>query len=203
MIKAIIFDWGGVVIDWTNDIIYRYISKKFNIDFDYIKKKIGGELLKRLQSGEIDEKEMWKRFFSSLNMEPPGDCEKLWIEKLEELCKINKGVREIVKKLREKGYRTAILSNNEYSHAKWGKEVGTFDYFDLIVNSFEVRMRKPDERIYKLTLEKLGLTGEECVFIDNAEENLPPARKLGIHVIHFKNAEQLRKDLSKVLGHGI
>jgi len=203
MIKGIIFDWGGVIIDWTNDIIYRYISKRFNIDFAYTKKKLKYELLKKLYAGKIDEKEMWRRFFSSLNMELPDDYETLWIAKLEELCKINEGVMAIVKKLKQKGYKLAILSNNERSHAIWGKKIGSFQHFDIQVNSFEVHIIKPDERIYKLTLEKMGLKGEECVFIDDKEENLSPARKLGIHAIHFKNAEQLRKDLSKVLEHGI
>jgi len=203
MIKGVIFDWGGVVIDWQNDTLYRHISKRFNIDLDYIRKRIENDLLRLVQIGEIDGKEMWKRFFSSLDMELPEDYERLWLEKFEELCKINEKVMDMVKRLKEREYKTAILSDNEASHAAWGKKIGGFENFDIVVNSFEVKMLKPDEKIYNLTLDRLGLKAEECIFIDDKERNLPPAKKLGIHTIHFKNAEQLREDLAKVLGHGV
>jgi len=162
-----------------------------------------GELIKYVQTGKIDEKEMLRRFFSSVNMDLPEDYETLWTKKLKEKWKINEEVIDIAKSLKKHGYKIVLLSNIEPSVADLGEKKGGFDCFSPVILSFEVGMRKPDERIYKLTLDKIGLKGEECVFIDNAEKNLEPAKKLGIHTIHFKNAKQLRKDLSKVLGHGI
>jgi len=203
MIKGIIFDWGGVVIEWDDKKTYRYISERFNLDFDYTKWKIEYELLKDVQTGKIDEKEMWNRFFSSVNMKLPEDYETLWVKKFAEYWNVNEEVIDIVKSLKKRGYKTALLSNVEPSHADYGKKQGIFRHFSPVILSYEIGLRKPDDRIYMLTLDKLGLKREECVYVDDREENLKPARRLGIHTILSKNTKQLRKDLSKVLGHGI
>src|SRR6267143_918507 len=67
--------------------------------------------------------------------------------------------------------------------------------FEVFFSSCFVRIRKPDEGIYRLALEVTQRRAEECLFIDDRALNLECARQLGMRTIHFQNAAQLRQDL--------
>jgi putative hydrolase of the HAD superfamily len=60
-------------------------------------------------------------------------------------------------------------------------------------------MRKPELKIYRLTLKKLKVKPEECIFIDDKEKNLKPAKKLGIKTVLAKNPKQVIRDVCKIL----
>jgi putative hydrolase of the HAD superfamily len=86
---------------------------------------------------------------------------------------------------REAGVKVAMLSNsfglepfNPY------RELGMYDTFDALILSEVEQVRKPSPAIYQRALDVLGLTGPECVFVDDHAENLPPAEALGIRTIH-------------------
>ena len=78
------------------------------------------------------------------------------------------------------------------------KKFGFDAIFNPIVISGNVGVKKADVRIYKLLLEKLRASAEECLFIDNNPSNIDAAQSLGIRTILFKNAEQLRRELLKL-----
>jgi len=67
--------------------------------------------------------------------------------------------------------------------------------FEAFFSSCFVRIRKPDEAIYRLALEVTQRRAEECLFIDDRELNLECARQMGMHTIHFQSAAQLRQEL--------
>jgi len=93
---------------------------------------------------------------------------------------------ERVRTLRADGYRTAIVTNNvkEFSD-RWRRLIPVDELFELVIDSSEVGIRKPDPRIYQLTLERLGgLAPERAVFLDDFEINVDAARDLGLHGIH-------------------
>jgi putative hydrolase of the HAD superfamily len=75
---------------------------------------------------------------------------------------------------------------------------GLREIFSLFVSSCFVRLRKPEEGIYRLALDITQQPPEECCFIDDRPLNLDSASKLGMHVIQMKDAEQLRQDLQKL-----
>lgn len=91
-----------------------------------------------------------------------------------------------IRSLRESGLRTALLTNNvaEFGTA-WRSTFPVDDLFELVVDSSAVGLRKPDPRIYHLTLSQLALAPERCVFIDDNLDNVEAARSLGIHAVHF------------------
>src|SRR5690606_6593483 len=85
------------------------------------------------------------------------------------------------------GIRLAILTNNVREwHDLWRTKLAIDDLFELVVASGFEGVRKPEPEIYARTLERLGLAPDACVFIDDLEVNLPPARRLGMHTIHFR-----------------
>ncbi len=86
----------------------------------------------------------------------------------------------------ERGYDFVLLSNDV---AQWNTYLmelhGLNMYFEDVIVSGEVHMRKPQESIFRYTLERLGCAAEECVFVDNSAANLRAAEMLGIRTVHF------------------
>ncbi|EKE14527.1 MAG: hypothetical protein ACD_12C00450G0005 [uncultured bacterium] len=122
-----------------------------------------------------------------------------WLELREILFnfyKPNDGMFELLDMLKVRGYRNILLSDqtNEWWPAlnqKWKID----SYFDYCIISAEIGINKPDERIYKLALEKSQASADSIVFIDDLEENLLPAEKLEFKTVLYQDTEQLKKDL--------
>ena len=90
------------------------------------------------------------------------------------------GARKFCDYVKEQGYKIYVLSNASSSFYEYFPDFAPFDYFDGIVVSCDIHIVKPDIRIYRHLLEKYGLNPEECLFIDDMEENVEGARKAGI-----------------------
>ncbi|HEX4486321.1 MAG TPA: HAD family phosphatase [Terriglobales bacterium] len=83
---------------------------------------------------------------------------------------------------------------NDYRIAKFGLR----DIFDVFVSSCFVRLRKPDEAIYRVALEVTQMPAAQCCFIDDRELNLDAAKRLGMSTIRMQNAQQLQEELTKL-----
>lgn len=100
------------------------------------------------------------------------------------------------KKLKERGLKTAILSNMGDSVME--RMLETFAWieeFDVLIWSYQHRIVKPDAAIYRLLLGRLGTASEETLFLDDKQENIEGAEKLGIRGLQFSSADKLRADL--------
>lgn len=89
-----------------------------------------------------------------------------------------------VRSLRDKNIRTALVTNNvkEFRQA-WRSMLPVDELFDVVVDSSEVGIRKPDPRIFQLALERLGITADEAIFLDDYAGNLQAAEALGIRSV--------------------
>ncbi|WP_260476359.1 HAD family phosphatase [Streptomyces sp. WAC 06783] len=103
-------------------------------------------------------------------------------------------------KAREAGIKVAMLSNsfgltpyNPY------EALGMHEGFDAVILSEVERVRKPSPVIYQRTLDALGLSGSECIFVDDHAQNLPPAEALGIRTIHHTDASVTAAQLQEML----
>jgi len=104
---------------------------------------------------------------------------------------------ERVRTLREAGYRTALVTNNvaEFGDG-WRQLIPVDELFELVVDSSQVGVRKPDPRIFRLALEQLdGVRPEQAVFLDDFEANVSGARQVGMHgiVVGEDRAEALAR----------
>jgi putative hydrolase of the HAD superfamily len=98
--------------------------------------------------------------------------------------------------LRDRGVRLALLTNNVREwEPLWRTKLPIDDVFETVVDSGFVGMRKPERGIYELTLERLGLPAQACVFVDDLEVNVAAARELGMQTVHFRNTEQAIAEL--------
>lgn len=193
MIKFVIFDIGGVIVDFGERQYYRYLSEKHGIPF----KKVANTfdpLITKAEYGRLSQHDLLSSASRALKI-PVSGLE--WNEAFRKFAKKDGKVIEIMKSLREK-YRVSLLSNVEIS--RYLSVVVTLHhkrFYDHVFASCYIGMRKPEKRIYLYVVKRLKAKPEECMFIDNMVENVVGARRAGLHSIVFKNAAQLRADLKK------
>jgi putative hydrolase of the HAD superfamily len=195
-IRAVISDFGGVL---TNPLWEAFAGWNAKVGADpgvlgmalqTAAEERGEHPLYELEKGQITEDE----FTAIVQEQLPGEI------KLEGFREIyfshlhpNEPMIELMRDLRGRGYRMAILTNNVREwEPLWRAKLPVDEIFELVVDSAFVGMRKPERAIYELTLERLGdgLQAEECVFVDDVDVNCDMARELGMTAIHYVSAEQ-------------
>jgi putative hydrolase of the HAD superfamily len=96
-----------------------------------------------------------------------------------------------MRELKAGGKRMAMLTNNVREwEPVWRSMLPVDEIFETVVDSGFVGARKPEARIYELTLERLGLPGEACLFIDDLLPNIEGARAAGLAAVHFRDNDQ-------------
>ncbi len=193
MIKAIVFDYGGVYYTYDEAKVLKTYAKELNVPLPKMRKAWNLKL-HSFEKGFIRENEFWNSILKFLKLKYNN-------KKLHDLF-INHGrpihaVHKIVKKLRQK-YIVGMLSNQcEWLHGIEKKQ-HFIHKFDFAIFSFKVHMRKPEQRMFKLLIKKLKLMPSEIVFIDDYVEYGPAAMQAGIKFICYKNPKQLIKSLRKL-----
>ena len=107
------------------------------------------------------------------------------------------------RELRERGYRLGLCTNNVREwEARWRAMLPVDELFDAVVDSAFVGVRKPEPRIYELTLERLGVAADSVVFVDDVEINCDAARGLGMAAVWFRSTEQAIDEIEAALRTG-
>lgn len=107
------------------------------------------------------------------------------------------GAKEFCNYLKINGYKIYILSNASTEFYTYFTRHFSLDFFDGYTVSCDIHIIKPDERIYRHILEKYGLKAEECVFVDDRQDNVSGAEKVGINGFVFKNDFEKLKNYIK------
>lgn len=192
MIKAVIFDWGGVLLYNPSIGPKEYCAKKLRVnESKFI--EIYDKYEPDFQKGKINESNFWKKIYENLGISIPKS-NILWNNILEETYKNNDQVINIAKGLKKQGYKIGYLSNTEIPALDFFKKQN-YDFLDVLVFSCLEGYVKPEKEIYEIILNKLEVKPEEAIFIDDKEIHTEGAKKLGINTILFTNAENLTKEL--------
>ena len=113
----------------------------------------------------------------------------------------NEGMIDLVREVRRNGLRTALLTNNVREwEPQWRSMLPVDELFETVVDSAFVGCRKPEPGIYELTLERVELPPEACLFVDDMEVNCEAAEALGIRAVHFRETAQARAEIHSLLG---
>lgn len=114
---------------------------------------------------------------------------------------VHQQVVERIRQLRAEGYRTALITNNvREASATWRALIPLDELFDVVVDSCEVGMRKPNPAIYQHALDLLGRTPEEAVFLDDSPGNVAGAKVAGLAGIHVADPDEALAELDRLLG---
>ena len=197
-IKAVIFDFGGVLLKWDPHKLYRrYFDQPQHIDHFL------AEINFAAWNAEQDRGRPFADAVAELSVQFPqySHLIRAYYEHFEDsIVGPIDGTVELLQDLKQAGYPLYALSNwSAETYPRVRPQYDFFDLFDKIILSGEVKLLKPDPAIFKLALQKINHTAHECLLIDDTEANIYSAKKLGIHTIHFKSAEQLRMEL-RILG---
>jgi putative hydrolase of the HAD superfamily len=114
----------------------------------------------------------------------------------------NQPMIDLMRDLKGRGYRMALLTNNVREwEPLWRTMLPVDEIFEVVVDSAFVGIRKPDSGIYELTLERLGsgVGARECLFVDDVEVNVAAARQLGMTAVQFRSSEQAIAEIEAAL----
>jgi putative hydrolase of the HAD superfamily len=117
----------------------------------------------------------------------------------------NQPMIDLMRDLKGRGYRMALLTNNVREwEPLWRTMLPVDEIFEVVVDSAFVGIRKPDSGIYELTLERLGggVGARECLFVDDVEVNVAAARQLGMTAVQFRSSEQAIAEIEAALAAG-
>ena len=193
MIKAVLFDLGGVYFEDGTKKFLTLLSQKTNKTFeelypifregkslDYRENKISGTEFFSWASKQLE------------NTLTPDELNDLWVKQYTE----NSGIRNVVLDLKRKGKKVTILSDNVPERIKYLQEKYNFlPLFDDVVLSYEVNLTKNSPAIFKLALSRINIKPEKAIFVDDREINLKVAKKLKINTILFTSMAKLKSDL--------
>jgi putative hydrolase of the HAD superfamily len=197
-IRAVVSDFGGVL---TTPLMTAFMSlqdeigvspEHFGTALRDLTDKEGENPLFKMERGELSEADFLVELGRAL--EPLLDHEphlhrfrELFIGGLE----VNPPLIGLMEELKASGLKMALLTNNVREwEPVWRPMLPVDEIFEVVVDSAFVGMRKPEAGIYELTLERIGLSAPECVFVDDLAPNIEAARELGFHAVHFQDNEQ-------------
>jgi putative hydrolase of the HAD superfamily len=203
-IRAVIFDFGGVFIDSPFDALVAAAEQR-DLDPQRLLDVVFGPYDQdtdhpwhRLERGEISVVEARDEIVAASVASGGVEIDPFVL--LAELSgsEIRHEVVDYCRELRDAGLRTGLLTNNAKEFETFWRPLLPLDeLFDDVVDSSAVGLRKPDARIYRLALDRLGVDAPEAVFIDDALGNVDGARAVGMQAVHIGPS---RSDVATALG---
>jgi len=195
MIKNIIFDMGNVLsVYQPQKYVNQIISDPGAAEAVYHELFLGPEW-KQLDEGTISEEDA----VAQVQARIPRYAEQVRRAMENWHCMMipMPGMTELVAELKRKGYPLYLLSNASLRFFKYYRNVAVFRYFDGFVISAKEKLVKPNPAIYRCLLERFRLKAAECLFIDDLQENIDGAARVGIPGHRFQGAEELEKHFRK------
>jgi epoxide hydrolase-like predicted phosphatase len=212
-IEAVLFDFGGVFTDSPFEAV-RAMGESMGAPIDVVLDLVFGSydddtdhVWHRCERGEIDLAST-RRAITAAGREKGLEVDLFDMLKF---MSSDGGPREVViertRRLRADGYRTALVTNNIFEFREfWRSMVPLDELFDVVIDSSEVGVRKPDRRIYELTLLELGgVDPSRSVFLDDYVGNVEAARRLGLHgIVVDRDPTEALRELDRLLdGDGV
>ena len=197
MIKVLVWDLAGVLLHTVKGTFESLLAERLDVPEQAVYDAIRSETNNRWDLGEIDDPSYYTWMLEYLG------------QPLSKMPIVEKFVRDdfyvhpqMLAAIRDyhKRYPTVLLTNfpshlHEFLRTVWNIE-GTFDH---VIASCDVKLLKPDPRMYQYALDQTGCRAEEAVFIDDREGNVLGAQSIGMHGIVFQNPEQAIADLNALL----
>ena len=206
-LEAVISDFGGVLTSPLLDSFAAFQNSS-GISLEQLAAAMGAILARdgahplfELETGRMTEADFLRMLGDELTTQLGRPVElhgfgEAYFEHLHP----NERMIDYMRELSGRGYKLAICTNNVREWERlWRAKLPVDELFEVVVDSAFVGVRKPEPRIYELTLERLGVTAEAALIIDDIELNCDAARALGMEAVWFRSTEQAIADVEAAL----
>ena len=196
--NAVLFDLGGVLIDWNPRYLYAPLFGEDQTGMeDFLARVCAPEWNHTMDAGKpfaeavAERQKLFPEHAALIALWKDG-----WPQMLREA--IHESV-EVLAALRRRGHRLVALTNWSAETFPVARERFAFlQWFEDIVVSGEVGLAKPDARIFRLAIERNRLDPSRTLFVDDSQVNVQAARETGLHAVHFRGAAPLREELVRL-----
>jgi epoxide hydrolase-like predicted phosphatase len=200
MLKAVIFDWGGVLMRTVDASGRRKWEGRLGLPLYTVDRVVhGSRSWKQAQSGSISDAEYWADVAGQLGLNEASLAE--FRRDYFAGDRLDEDMVQFIRDLRPR-FKTALLSNASPQLTGLLRRLKVADAFDEIVISGLVGVQKPDPAIYGVVLERLGLPPGRTLFVDDFIENIKAAQGLGMHTYHYRAGMDWHSELSQRLAIG-
>lgn len=195
-IKAIAFDWGGVLCEDPAPGFLAQLALSLQCSKEDLQPHLSASM-DGFQRGIVSE----ERFLTEVAemVQRPVMTKPFWKEALKAVYREQPDILHMIRCLREQGYAIGLLTNTEAPAREFHLECG-YDFFDARVFSCEEGLVKPERGIYALMAKRLGVTTSELLLIDDKKENVEGAQVAGAFGVLYENPAQL---VIQLKNHGI
>lgn len=188
MKNVILFDVGGVLLQWKDKWLFDEISHELDIPFEEIKDKFNANI-SELFIGKISEEQFWNKISDGVKINHEIISQTFLKRSI-----LDTKVLNLARSIKKQGFDIGILSNitpetRRILPKQW------IDEFDHVFFSDQIKLAKPDPKIFSYIKEKLS--EHQIVFIDDKQENVDAAKRYGIKSILFEEYQSLREELAK------
>jgi epoxide hydrolase-like predicted phosphatase len=197
-IQAVIFDYGGVLVRMADESPRQQLAQRYGLRLETIYHLLFDSDSAHLAAqGEITAAKHWQTLATLLKIPPPELPE--FIHQFWSADMLDEDLVAYIRRLRRR-FKVGLLSNafddlRPILQERW-KIAEDFD--DLVISA-EVGLLKPDLRIYHLAVERLGVSPEAAVFLDDVEQNVAGAQAAGLQAILFRDPAAARAELEALL----
>jgi epoxide hydrolase-like predicted phosphatase len=196
-IKAVFFDLGGVIVRTEFQAPRQQLADRLGMDYDDLNKIVfDSESSGRASLGQITPDEHWTSVIQRLKR-PASEVSFIRDEFFAGDI-VDRTLVEYIRSLRGK-YKTGLISNAWSDLRDFIVREKFDDAFDGLIISAEVGAMKPDPKIFRIALERFGVSPSEAVFVDDFPVNIEGCEKVGMKGIHFKDPESAMQQLKELL----
>jgi len=198
--RAIIFDLGNVVINFSFDNIFNHWANVTGVSAHELKRRFDyDEMFCRFERGEIDSTRFRKHVLARLRIEMSNaEFDEGWNTIYLDVVP---GIERILRNLRRSVRLIALTNTNELHAQTWkSRYASVLQHFEKVFCSHEIKSRKPEPRAYEIVLSYLNLNPHEVIFLDDNPEFVSAASRVHITGILVGSLEQLINELNR---HGI
>jgi epoxide hydrolase-like predicted phosphatase len=196
-IKAVFFDFGGVIMRTEYQSPRQQLAERFHMDYEEIDRLVfNSESARRASVGEITEEEHWQGIMKRFKL-PPSEV-RAFSDSFFGGDVIDRSLVEFIRSLQGK-FHTGLISNAWGGMREFLTRERILDAFDTIIISAEARMMKPDAGIFELALSQAGVKASESVFVDDLMTNIEACQQTGMKGILFRDPQEALKELKQLL----
>ena len=193
-ISCVLFDLGGVIVNWHNSWLIQDVSDEFQLQEEKLSKEFYKNL-PEISTGKINEKEFWHTIGKKLESKKLMNLNESLLDKIfRKRCSLNNSMINLSKELSQKDITVGILSNTEPASYSVMENLTSLDHFEYKFLSYNIGHLKPEPEIYHHVIDNIPFPKEELFFIDDLKSNVESARSEGIDSVQYSDYDELLKE---------